>query len=244
MVLRAASNFMHRCSRTNRYLRSAIVPCLFAGRPCFILDLILTRISRHFLFTILTAKFQWKLWLDWLTCSPSCQSKTIGNMRWKLIENRKSYRKFSRSDKRFNRYLFFVNFNWILFIRISHDRDPLERAFPTIFSQRYFPSISTPEKFKMSFVSNKEMSAFSGRIAWMSQWNVNTQPSTLRKSSIICTIGKSFNRAVKYVFDMPGPKTATVPMIQALRKAGMNIVRLNFSHGSHEVFSFVLGNRR
>lgn len=32
-----------------------------------------------------------------------------------------------------------------------------------------------------------------------------------------------------------GPKTNTVEMIAKLRKAGMNIVRMNFSHGSYEV---------
>src|SRR5277367_344956 len=32
-----------------------------------------------------------------------------------------------------------------------------------------------------------------------------------------------------------GPKTNSVEMIGKLRKAGMNIVRMNFSHGSYEV---------
>src|SRR5271169_6161948 len=32
-----------------------------------------------------------------------------------------------------------------------------------------------------------------------------------------------------------GPKTNSPEMIAKLRKAGMNIVRMNFSHGSHEV---------
>jgi len=35
---------------------------------------------------------------------------------------------------------------------------------------------------------------------------------------------------------MKGPKTNSPEMIAKLRKAGMNIVRMNFSHGSHEVY--------
>jgi hypothetical protein len=36
---------------------------------------------------------------------------------------------------------------------------------------------------------------------------------------------------------IPGPKTNSVEMIGKLRKAGMNIVRMNFSHGSYEVLA-------
>ncbi|WFD43110.1 pyruvate kinase [Malassezia psittaci] len=49
----------------------------------------------------------------------------------------------------------------------------------------------------------------------------------LRKTSIICTIG---------------PKTKEVPMLQKLRKSGMNIVRLNASHGDHAYFQNVIDN--
>ncbi|SPO19800.1 probable pyruvate kinase [Ustilago trichophora] len=50
-----------------------------------------------------------------------------------------------------------------------------------------------------------------------------------RKTSIIATIG---------------PKTNNVEMLGALRQAGMNIVRLNASHGSHEYFKSVVDNAR
>lgn len=32
-----------------------------------------------------------------------------------------------------------------------------------------------------------------------------------------------------------GPNTNSVEMITQLRNAGLNVVRMNFSHGSHEV---------
>ncbi|CCV00390.1 unnamed protein product [Malassezia sympodialis ATCC 42132] len=49
----------------------------------------------------------------------------------------------------------------------------------------------------------------------------------LRKTSIIATIG---------------PKTNNVPMLHKLRDAGVNIIRLNASHGSHEYFQSVVDN--
>ena len=64
------------------------------------------------------------------------------------------------------------------------------------------------------------MDSTRSRIQWTSQLDVTAETTVVRKTSIICTIG---------------PKTNSITMIQALRKAGMNIVRLNFSHGTHEV---------
>jgi pyruvate kinase len=60
--------------------------------------------------------------------------------------------------------------------------------------------------------------------------DTNQSPNVLqRKTSIICTIG---------------PVTNSVEMMVALRKAGMNIVRLNFSHGSFEYHKSVVDNVR
>lgn len=50
-----------------------------------------------------------------------------------------------------------------------------------------------------------------------------------RKTSIICTIG---------------PKTNSPEAMLKLRNAGMNVVRMNFSHGSHEYHSTVIANIR
>lgn len=55
------------------------------------------------------------------------------------------------------------------------------------------------------------------------------KPDDLRKTSIIGTIG---------------PATNSVEMITELRKAGLNIVRMNFSHGSYEYHESVIKNSR
>ena len=53
------------------------------------------------------------------------------------------------------------------------------------------------------------------------------QPKKKRMTSIIATIG---------------PKTNTPEMLAELRKCGVNIIRLNFSHGSHEYHGGIIDN--
>ncbi|KAG0363911.1 Pyruvate kinase [Podila minutissima] len=71
--------------------------------------------------------------------------------------------------------------------------------------------------------------AVKNNLEWVSNLSIDAEPDAVRKSSIICTIG---------------PNTNKVEMITALREAGMNIVRMNFSHGTYEYHKSVIDNTR
>ncbi|KAF1810434.1 pyruvate kinase [Eremomyces bilateralis CBS 781.70] len=74
------------------------------------------------------------------------------------------------------------------------------------------------------------MNAGRTRVEWLSQLNTEYQPpKNYRRTSIICTIG---------------PKTNSVEKINMLRKAGLNVVRMNFSHGSYEYHKSVIDHAK
>jgi len=71
---------------------------------------------------------------------------------------------------------------------------------------------------------------FKTTLQWLGSLRLDYRPSQNdRKTSIIGTIG---------------PKTNSVEMINRLRKCGLNIVRMNFSHGSHEYHQSVINNSK
>ena len=76
----------------------------------------------------------------------------------------------------------------------------------------------------------KEHLELGGKIAWLASLDTAFRPEkNFRRSSIICTIG---------------PKTNSVEAINKLRTAGLNVVRMNFSHGSYEYHQSVIDNAR
>lgn len=86
------------------------------------------------------------------------------------------------------------------------------------------PKANRPESVSQTAAQNES--------TWLSHaaaLDIYSDPDRLRKTSIICTIG---------------PKTASVEMITKLRAAGMNVVRMNFSHGSHEYHGGVVDATR
>ncbi|KAM0245869.1 hypothetical protein ACHAQJ_010427 [Trichoderma viride] len=69
-----------------------------------------------------------------------------------------------------------------------------------------------------------------GRINWLASLKTEFTPArNFRRTSIICTIG---------------PKTNSVEAINKLRDAGLNVARMNFSHGSYEYHQSVIDNVR
>lgn len=68
------------------------------------------------------------------------------------------------------------------------------------------------------------------KVQWLSQLDTEFKPSkNYRRTSIICTIG---------------PKTNSVEAINKLRKVGLNVVRMNFSHGEYAYHQSVIDNAR
>lgn len=81
--------------------------------------------------------------------------------------------------------------------------------------------------------------------------NIDSEPAVSRNTGIVCTIGETFPNTItnaahvlsynkSYIwftcqFVHAGPASRSVEKLKEMIKSGMNIARMNFSHGTHEV---------
>ncbi|XP_078579257.1 pyruvate kinase PKM-like isoform X3 [Branchiostoma floridae x Branchiostoma japonicum] len=112
--------------------------------------------------------------------------------------------------------------------RKRHRTGEAGMAPPVKARTRAMSSGSTGDEY---FIQDQQLHAANAAttVEHMCLLDIDSNPSMVRNSGIICTIG---------------PASKEVPILVEMMKAGMNIARMNFSHGSHEYHAGTIANVR
>ena len=86
------------------------------------------------------------------------------------------------------------------------------------------------------FIQNQNVSRGIARshLEYICNLDIDNEPDVVRSSSIICTIGKFIKSRIVLLSNFVGPACRTVNVLKKMIASGMNIARMNFSHGTHE----------